>query len=46
MQMHFKGGNTINDVLVKPKDRDTIWQKSEVIYDNKCGRVDCEDEYI
>ena len=27
-------------------DRDTIWQKSGVIYRYKCGRVDCEEEYI
>ena len=29
-----------------PKDRDTILQKSGVIYRYKCGRVDCEEEYI
>ena len=44
--MHFKGGSTIKDLLVKPKDRETIWQKSGVIYRYKCGRVDCEEEYI
>ena len=46
IQMHFKGGNTIKVLLVKPKDRDTFWQKSGVIYKYKCCRVDCEDEYI
>ena len=30
--MHLKGGRTIKDLIVKPKDRDTIWQKSRVIY--------------
>ena len=44
--MHFRGVITIKDILVKPKDRDTIWQKSEVIYRYKCGRVDCKEEYI
>ena len=44
--MNFKGGRTIKDLLVKPKDRDTIWQKSRVIYGYKCGRVDCEEEYV
>ena len=44
-QMHFKGGRTIKDLLVKPKDRDTVWQKSRAIYRYKCGRVDCEEEY-
>ena len=37
--MYFKGGN-------KTKDRYYILQKSGVIYRYKCGRVDCEDEYI
>ena len=30
--MHFKGGTTIKDLLVHPKDKDTILQKSGVIY--------------
>ena len=46
IEMYFKGGNTIKDLLVQPKDRDNILQKSGVIYRCKCGRVDCEDEYI
>ena len=46
IQIHFKGGRTIKDLIVKPKDRDTICQKSRVIYRYKCGRVDCEEDYI
>ena len=46
IEMYFKGGNTIKDLLVHPNDRDTILQKSGVIYRFKCGRVDCEEEYI
>ena len=46
IEMYFKGGNTIKDLLVHPKDRDDILQKSGVIYRYKWGRVDCEDEYI
>ena len=42
--MHFKAGRAIKDHLVKSKDRDTIWQKSWVIYRYKCGRMDCEEE--
>ena len=42
IQMHFKGGK---DLLVKPRDKDTIWQKSGVIYRYKCGKRDCEDEW-
>ena len=45
INMYFKGGNTIKE-LVHPKDRDNILQKSGVVYRYKCGRVDCEDEYI
>ena len=44
--MYFKGDNTIKELLVHPKDRDNILQKSGVIYRYKCGRVDCEEEYI
>ena len=46
IQMHFRGGRTIKDLLVDHKNRDSILQKSGVIYRYKCGRVDCEDEYI
>ena len=44
--MHFKGGSTIKDLLVHCKDKYTNLQKSGVIYRCKCGRVDCEEEYI
>ena len=46
IEMYFKGGNTIKELLIHPKDRDNILQKSGVIYRYSCGRVDCEDEYI
>ena len=46
IEMHFKGANTIRQLLVHPKDKDDILKKSGVIYRYKCGRVDCEDEYI
>ena len=44
--MHFKGGRTIKDLLVKPKDMHTIWHKGGVIHKYKCDRVDSEEEYI
>ena len=44
--MYFRGGSTIRDLLVQDKDKDTILKKSGVIYRYRCGRVDCEDEYI
>ena len=46
IQMHLKGCRTIKDLLVNSKDIDSILQKSRVIYRYKCGRVDCEEEYI
>ena len=44
--MHFKGGTTLKNLLVSPIDEDTITKKSSVIYWFRCGRIDCEDEYI
>ena len=38
--MYFK------ELLVHPKDKDNILQKSGVIYRYKYGRVDCEEKYI
>ena len=29
-----------------PKDKDPLMEKSGVIYRYKCGRVECDDEYI
>ena len=46
VEVYFRGGSTIRDVLVHPKDRDTILKKSGMIYRYRCGRVDCEEEYI
>ena len=46
VEVYFRGGSTIRDLLVHPKDRDTILKKSGVIYRCRCGRVDCEEEYI
>ena len=31
IEMHFKGGSTIKNLIVHPKDTDTILQKSGVI---------------
>ena len=46
VEMYFKGGHTIKGLLVHPKDKDNILQKSGVIYRFRCGRVDCDEEYI
>ena len=46
VQVYFKGGNTIKNLLVAPKDQDNIQKKSGVIYRYKCDRVVCDEEYI
>ena len=46
IDMHFKGNNTIRQLLVHPKDKDNILKKSGVIYRYKCDRVDCGEQYI
>ena len=46
VQVYFKGGNTIKNLLVAPKDQDPILKKSGVIYRYKCDRVDCDEDYI
>ena len=46
IQVYFKGGKSIKSLLMAPKDKDLILKKSGVIYRFKCGRVDCDEEYI
>ena len=46
VKVHFKGDNTIKKLLVAPKDRDNITQKSRVIYTYKCDRLECDEKYI
>ena len=46
IEVHLKGGHTIKDLLMTPKDKDPILKRSGVIYRYKCGRVDCDHEYI
>ena len=46
VQVHFKGGLTIKNLLMAPKDKDPIFKKSRVIYRYKCDKVECAEEYI
>ena len=39
IQVYFRGGKTIKDLLVAPKDRDHITKKSGIIHRYKCDRV-------
>ena len=46
VQAYFKGGNTLKSLLMFPKDKEDIKKQSNIIYWYKCGRIDCDDEYI
>ena len=46
VQVYFKGGNIIKNLLVTPRDKDPIMKKRGVIYKYKYDRVDCDEEYI
>ena len=46
IQTHFKGGSTIKNLLVSPKDKDPMVNQSGAIYWYQCGDLRCEDEYI
>ena len=46
IQVYFRGGKTIKNLLVAPKDREHFTQKSGIIYRYKCDRVECDEEYI
>ena len=46
VQVYCKGGTTIKNFLMTPKDKDPIHKQSGVIYRYQCNRVDCDEEYI
>ena len=46
IQTHFKGNSTIKNLLVCPKDKDPMVNKSGVIYWFQCSDLTCDDEYI
>ena len=46
IQTHFKGGSTIKNLLVSPKDKDPMVSQSDAIYLYQCGDLGCDDEYI
>ena len=46
VQAYFKGGNTLKNVLIFPKDKEGIKKQSNIIYWHRCGRTECDDEYI
>ena len=46
IQTHFKGGRTIKNLLVSPKDKDPMLNQSGASYWYQCGDLGCDDEYI
>ena len=46
VKVNFKGGNTVKNLLMFPKDKDAITKQSNIIYWFKCGKTECDDEYI
>ena len=44
--VHFKGGQTLKNILVTPKEKDIIANKNSIISSYSCGRIDCDEEYI
>ena len=46
IEVHLKGGHTIKDVPMAPKDKDPFLKRSGLIYRYKYGRVDCDHKYI
>ena len=46
VDVHFKGGQTLNNILVSPKDKDKMTNKNSVIYSYTCGMIDCDEKYI
>ena len=45
-QVHFKGTNTIIQLLMAPKVKDPRLAQSRVIYKYKCPTINCTEEYI
>ena len=46
IRTHFKGGSTIKNLLVSPKDKDPVVNQSGAIYWHQCGILSCDYEYI
>ncbi len=46
LQVHFKGANTLSNVLVSPKDKDPKLCKQDVVYCVPCSNSDWDQIYI
>ena len=46
IQVHFKGTNTVKQLLMAPKDKDSKLTKSGIIYRYQCPNINCTKRYI
>ena len=46
IQTHFKDNTSIKNLLISPKDKDPMVNKSGAIYWFQCGDLSCDDAYI
>ena len=46
IKTHFKGNRTIEQILVRPKDKDPLDRKNGAIYWYQCGELACDEDYI
>ena len=46
IHIYLRGGKIMKDLLVAPKDKDSITRESSIIYRCKCDRLECDDKYI
>ena len=46
VQAYFRGGNTLKNLLMFPKDKEEMRKKSNIIYWYRCGKTECNEEYI
>ena len=45
VQAYFRGGSTLKNLLMFPKDKDEMKKQSNIIYWYRCGRTECNNEY-
>ena len=46
IHLHFKGTNTVKQLLMVPKDKDPKLTKSGIIYRYQCPNINCTEQYI
>ena len=46
VEVHFKGANTVKELLIAAEDKDSIYDKGGVIYRYRCDQPRCTLKYI